>query len=411
MAKAQSALARAPRRAHRIIRPLGLVPRGPSLDVEQVVTLRRPAAPLHCLRPATLRRTAELFVGRFPGDVHYAVKCNPEPAVIRALAAGGVTHFDVASLAEIQLVRRVAPRAALAFMHPVKPREAIAAAYDEHNVRDFSLDGAAELAKILAETGGAGDLGLHVRIALPKGGARYDLSGKFGAGFDEAVALLRAARPHALRLGVCFHVGSQCMDPAAYTRAIALAGEIVRAAGVDIDVLDVGGGFPVAYPDLAPPDLEAYMAAIEAGLAALGLPTAPRLWCEPGRALVAAGTSVVVKVLGRRDDALFVNDGVYGSLSDAGAPGFRFPARLVRPGAASAEPAPFILFGPTCDSADRMGGPFMLPADVTEGDWIEIGQLGAYGVALATGFNGFDGREQVEVTDPPLIATPGHHIA
>jgi ornithine decarboxylase len=297
-------------------------------------------------------------------------------------------------------------------MHPVKPREAIAAAYDEHHVRDFSLDGAAELAKILAETGGARDLGLHVRIALPKGGARYDLSGKFGAEFDEAVALLRAARPHARRLGICFHVGSQCMDPAAYTRAIARAGEIARAAGVAIDVLDVGGGFPVAYPDLAPPELEAYMAAIETGVETLGLAARPRLWCEPGRALVAAGTSVVVKVLGRRGDALFVNDGVYGSLSDAGAPGFRFPARLVRPGAAStADVAPFVLFGPTCDSADRMAGPFMLPADVAEGDWIEIGQLGAYGVALATGFNGFDGREQAEVTDRPLIATPGHDVA
>jgi ornithine decarboxylase len=412
MAKSQAALARASRRANRIIRPLGLVARGPSLDVEQVVTLRRPAAPLHCLRPATLRATAALFVARFPGDVHYAVKCNPEPAVIRALAAGGVTHFDVASLSEVALVRRIAPRATLAFMHPVKPREAIAAAYDEHHVRDFSLDGAAELAKILAETGGARDLGLHVRIALPKGGARYDLSGKFGAEFDEAVALLRAARPHARRLGICFHVGSQCMDPAAYTRAIARAGEIARAAGVAIDVLDVGGGFPVAYPDLAPPELEAYMAAIETGVETLGLAARPRLWCEPGRALVAAGTSVVVKVLGRRGDALFVNDGVYGSLSDAGAPGFRFPARLVRPGAAStADVAPFVLFGPTCDSADRMAGPFMLPADVAEGDWIEIGQLGAYGVALATGFNGFDGREQAEVTDRPLIATPGHDVA
>ena len=412
MQKSASALARAPRRPHRRpSAPRGAVPLlgVPLLDVDETVALRRPSAPLHCQRPLLMRRTAARFVGLFPGDVHYAVKCNPEPGVIRALAAGGVRHFDVASLAEVALVRRLVPSASLAFMHPVKPREAIAEAWARHGVTDFSLDSHAELAKILEETGNSGDLGLHVRIALPKGGARYDLSGKFGAGFDDAVALLRAARPHARRLGICFHVGSQCMEPAAYGRAIARAGEIARAAGVRVDVLDVGGGFPVAYPDLSPPPLQDYMAAIADAVAALGPDAPARLWCEPGRALVAAGTSVVVKVLGRRGNELFVNDGVYGSLSDAGAPGFRFPARLVRPHAAPrAEAADFVLFGPTCDSADRMAGPFVLPADVGEGDWIEIGQLGAYGVALATAFNGFDGRETAEVTDAPLLATPGH---
>ena len=131
-----------------------------------------------------------------------------------------------------------------------------------------------------------------------------------------------------------------------------------------------------------------------------------------GRALVAGGTSVVVQVQHRRGDALYINDGVYGSLSDAGAPGFRFPVRLIRPdGAApSDQPAAFSLFGPTCDSADRMDGPFLLPADVAEGDWIEIGQLGAYGACLRTAFNGFDRARLVEVRDPPLLATPTSHL-
>jgi ornithine decarboxylase len=284
-------------------------------------------------------------------------------------------------------------------MHPVKARPAIAAAYAAHGVRDFVLDSADELAKILQETGGARDLGLIVRLALPAGTARYDLSGKFGAWPEEAVALLRAARPHAERLGVSFHVGSQCLDPLAWRAAIALAGRVIRASGVAVEVLDVGGGFPVAYPDMSPPPLGAFLAEIEASVEALEMPDLA-VWAEPGRALVAAGTSVVVQVQHRRGDRLFINDGVYGSLSDAGAPGFRFPVRLLRASAAAC--AGFGFFGPTCDSADFMRGPFVLPGDVREGDWIEIGQLGAYGACLRTGFNGFTESRSVEVRDAAL---------
>ena len=204
--------------------------------------------------------------------------------------------------------------------------------------------------------------------------------------------------------GVSFHVGSQCLDPLAWRDALALAGEVIRDAGVAIDIVDVGGGFPVAYPDVEPPPLGAFLAEIEAGFERLGLPDA-RLWAEPGRALVAGGASVVVQVQQRRGDALYINDGVYGSLADAGALGFRYPVRLIRPdGAApSAQLVGFSFFGPTCDSADAMRGPFLLPADVAEGDWIEIGQLGAYGGCLRTAFNGFDRARLVEVRDGPLL--------
>ncbi len=238
----------------------------------------------------------------------------------------------------------------------------------------------------------------------------YELSGKFGALFEETVELLCAARPRAARLGLCFHVGSQCMEPLAYRRAIALAGAAIWQAGVAVDVIDVGGGFPVSYPDVEPPPLGAFLAEIEGAFDALGLPPTTRLWAEPGRALVGGGTSVVVQVEMRRDRALYVNDGVYGSLSDAGGPGFRFPTRLIRAGdGSSTRPEHgFELFGPTCDTADRMRGPFMLPDDVGEGDWIEIGQLGAYGACLRTAFNGFDRARLVEVSDPPLLATPGY---
>lgn len=367
--------------------------------VDAMVAELRPEEPVHCIRPGVLAATAAGFIAAFPGDTLYAVKCNPDPAVLRALWAGGVRHFDCASPAEIALVRQMFPSAEIHFMHPVKARGAIREAWLRHGVRDFVLDSGAELAKILEETaatGLAGGLGLVVRLALPKGGAVLDLSGKFGAETDEAVALLRAARPHAARLGVAFHVGSQCLDPLAWRAALAVAGSVIGAAGVAIDIVDVGGGFPVAYPDAELPPLGAYMAEIEESVARLDLPGA-QLWAEPGRALVADAGSVVVQVQARRGDMLFINDGVYGSLADAGALGFRYPARSLR--ASEAPLVGFGLFGPTCDAADVMRGPFFLPADMAEGDWIEIGQLGAYGACLRTGFNGFDRARIVEVDD------------
>lgn len=390
-------------------------------SVAQAVALHRPEEPMHCIRPGVLADTARSFVTAFDGvgtatgrgaDVLYAVKCNPEPAVLRALWAGGVRHFDVASPGEIRLIRQMFPDAELHYMHPVKGRQAIRTAYQQYGVRDFVLDSREELDKIVEETDGAGDLGLVVRLALPKGNAVYDLSGKFGAPAAEAVELLRSARKAAVKLGVSFHVGSQMLDPAAYGRAIALAGRIIADAGVTIDVVDVGGGFPVSYPGVTPPPLGDFMAAVADGIALLDLPAQCRIWCEPGRALVAPGVSLVVQVIKRRGNELFINDGVYGALSDAGVPGFRFPARMIRPFEAMTD-APteaFSFYGPTCDSADRMNGPFHLPADIRAGDWIELGQLGAYGSCLRTAFNGFDQARVVEVSDRPLLETPGYLI-
>jgi len=377
--------------------------------VDELVAMQRPEEPMHCLRPATITATARAFVTAFPGTTMYAVKCNPEPAVLRALHEGGVSNFDCASINEVTLVRQMFPDAAIHFMHPVKARGAIREAWGRHDVRDFVVDSAEELAKLrheIAATGVDGDLGVIVRLALPKGGARLDLSGKFGAAPGDAAMLLRDARPHAARLGVSFHVGSQCLDPLAWRRALALVGEISRAAGVSVEIVDVGGGFPVPYPDVEPPPLGAFLAEIESGFEALGLPDA-ELWAEPGRALVAGGASVVVQVQRRRGDTLYINDGVYGSLADAGTLGFRFPVRLIASDdrRVATTGRGFSLFGPTCDSADAMRGPFILPADVTDGDWIEVGQLGAYGGCFRTAFNGFDRARIVEVRDPPLPQT------
>jgi ornithine decarboxylase len=384
-------------------------------SVAELVAKLRPEEPLHCIRPATITAASSAFVQAFNGDVLYAVKCNPEPAVLRAVWNGGVRHFDCASIAEVTLVRRMFPGAAIHFMHPVKSRAAIRDAWILNGVRDFVFDAPAELAKILAEiaTPDAKALdakpGLFVRLAVPKSGAAIDLSSKFGADVETAILLLRAARPHAGKLGVAFHVGSQCMDPLAWREAMALAGIVIRRAGVPVDVIDVGGGFPVSYPDVTPLPLGAFMAEIDAAFDRLNLPGV-RLWAEPGRALVAGGGSVVVQVQLRKGNMLYVNDGVYGALSDAGALGFRFPARLLRAETtlAGAPEAAFSLFGPTCDSTDVMHGPFMLPDNVQEGDWIEIGQLGAYGSCLRTAFNGFDRAILAEVRDAAMLETAGY---
>jgi ornithine decarboxylase len=385
--------------------------RGVLPTIDAAVAAERPAEPLHCLRPRGIAATARLFAAGFAGDVLYAVKCNPEPRVLRALWAGGIRHFDCASLAEVMLVRQMFPAATIHFMHPVKARPAIREASARYGVTDFVFDSADELEKIIEEAD-AGPIGLVLRMAVGADGARYALTGKFGSAGGAAVALLRAARPRAQRLGIAFHVGSQCLKPGAYTAALREAGRIAREAGVGLDIIDVGGGFPVSYADTIPPPLSAYFDAIEAGLQASGLAGRVRMWAEPGRVLVAGGTSVVVQVQLRRGQDLYINDGVYGSLSDAGTPGFRFPVRLIRPEGPppAATALAFRLFGPTCDAADRMDGPFHLPADTSEGDWIEIGQLGAYGASLRTAFNGFDRARLIEVCDPPLLATPGHDL-
>ena len=250
------------------VRPAGRALALPSVDA--LVARERPSEPLVCLRPATIAAASRRFVRAFPGEVLYAVKCNPEPRVLRAVWAGGVRHFDCASLPEIALVRRLLPRAEVHFMHPVKSRPAIHAAFHQYGVADFAFDSKDELEKILQETvrvvpvGTPPVLGLFVRLAVKQGGA-YDLSGKFGVAVAEAAELLRLARPHAARLGLCFHVGSQCLDPSAYLRAMALAAEAVALSGVAIDIVDVGGGFPVSYPDAVPPPLDDYIAAIGDG--------------------------------------------------------------------------------------------------------------------------------------------------
>jgi ornithine decarboxylase len=365
-------------------------------SAEALLHARAPIDPVVCLRPHLIAARARRIVAAFPGDVLYAVKCNDAPEVLRALAEGGIRHFDTASIGEVRAVRALLPDSSCHFMHPVKSTEAIAEAYHRHGVRRFVLDHADELAKILAAAGGAGDLELFVRLAVPGDGAVLTLTGKFGVPVEQAATLLRAVRPYAHRLGLTFHVGSQCVDPVAFERAFALCAEVVRRAG-SVDAIDVGGGFPAAYKG-DEPSFEAFVAAIERSVARHGLTC--DLHCEPGRVLVADGASILTRVELRRDQSLYLNDGVYGNLAELKWIGPQFPLRLVRLGRNHANRnEAFDLYGPTCDSIDSMPGPHWLPADADDGDWVEVGMMGAYSNALKTRFNGFASDGLVIVGD------------
>ena len=377
-------------------------------SVDDMVHDMRPELPVYCLRPATITNTAKRFLKAFPGDVLYAVKTNPEPRVIQWLAKAGVQHFDVASLAEIKLVSDNVPGASMFFMHPVKSREAIARAYHMYGVRDYSLDSLEELNKILEMTHNARDLNLYVRLAISNDNAAYSLSGKFGIAPEEAAALLAETRKVSNKLGVCFHVGSQCMDPEAYVGAMQTVADLLDRTGVQLDVLDIGGGFPSIYPGMLPPPLGMYMKAVKKGLKLHPMFATCQILCEPGRVLVAEGGSSIARVELRKGNMLYLNEGVYGSLFDAGYPGFVFPVKAIRTdGPLSANLAEFSFFGPTCDSLDSMKGPFHLPEDIAEGDWIEVGQLGSYGMTMRTNFNGFQSDTVVEVADKPILSMLG----
>lgn len=377
----------------------------------------KPTLPVYFVRPNSIKRAASWFLDNFKslknfsgknfaGDVLYSVKSNPDAATLKHLFDAGVRHFDVASLAEINLINNLFGKEAnMYFMHPVKSREAIYEAYFNHQIRDFSLDSFDELKKILEVTNNAKDLGLHVRLAIPNSRSAIDLSGKFGVLPTKSVALLRKVRAHAERFGICFHVGSQCMDPTQYRATLMLVKNIITQAKVKLDVLDVGGGFPSVYPGMTPPNLQSYVDEIQDSLMQMPIDNDCRIWCEPGRALVAEGGSLLVRVEARKGNMLYINDGTYGGLFDAGHPGFIYPTRafrVKRGRALSANNIAFGFYGPTCDSLDTMKGPFYLPDNISEGDYIEIGQLGAYSKSIRTEFNGFNHNLQIEVVDEPL---------
>lgn len=369
-------------------------------NAEEVVTSLTPSYPVYCLRPHVLADNARRFLRLFPGRVLYAVKCNPHPLVLNAIYAAGIVDFDTASLPEIAQVAESFPNATAYYMHPVKNRASIKMAHMAYRVRHFVIDHAAELQKVLDEVASR-DICVVIRLRTdPAADTIYDLSTKFGCEIDEAIALLKAVTNAGCHCGLAFHVGSQCGDPQAYARGLTRVGAVMQDAAIKPDVIDVGGGFPAAYANTPVPPLADYMSAIREGIAALALPSATAVLCEPGRALVADACSLIVQVLLRKGDRLYLNDGIYGSLSEMFLSKLRMPVRLVRrtPRVAAANQA-FRLFGPTCDSVDVIPGTFELPGDVAEGDWLEIAQVGAYSNAMASRFNGFYPETMVEISE------------
>ncbi|MBX2806074.1 MAG: type III PLP-dependent enzyme [Hyphomicrobiales bacterium] len=372
-------------------------------NAEHLLDIRRREQPVLAFRPHAAARASQWFLENFPGRVLYAVKANDAPHVLRTLNDAGIRDFDVASLKELENVSALDGAAAHA-MNPVKSRAFIRTAYFDHGVRTFSLDSQDELEKILEETGGAKDLTLMVRFACNSAFSEIPLENKFGISWHEAADLLCRTRQSAERLGLTFNVGSQAMSPEAYGHALRTTSQHIIHAGVVADVIDIGGGFPSVYPGLEPPALSSYMAEINDVFDQIAVGWHCELWAEPGRALVAESESLIVRVDARRGDTLYINDGSFGALYDAAHLDFVFPCRHIgKDSGASAALAAFSLYGPTCDSADFINGPFYLPADIAEDDHIEFGNLGAYGRVMAARFNGCGYYDEVELEDEPML--------
>ncbi len=379
-------------------------------SVESLVNQLKPVKPVYCIRKKSILSASKFFQKKFPGKILYAVKTNPHPEVIKTLVKSGISEFDVASISEIKSVRNFSQSAKCSFMHTVKSREDIKEAYFKYGIKTFALDTKDELIKIIESTENAKDLEIFVRVAVSNEHAEIDLSKKFGAMNNEASGLLRLAKQYAKKIGLSFHVGSQCMHPISYTKGIAEIGNLIKKTKIVPDYINVGGGFPTIYPDLVPQSLDNYFQEIKMSLNNLKLNNLPAIICEPGRALVAESGSTIVRVNLRKKQKLYINDGTYGTLFDAGTPNIVFPSKLIKESSnkiISKKLTAFDFYGPTCDSMDYMKGPFILPNNIKENDYIELGQLGAYGLTFRTEFNGFFSNEIYEVEDNPIMSLYG----
>ena len=375
-------------------------------SVEELVNQLRPDKPVYCIRKNSILSASNYFQKKFPGKILYAVKTNPHEEVIKTLIKSGIDQFDVASIEEIKAIRKFSQTAKCSYMHTVKSRESIKEAYLKYGIKTCALDTKDELIKIIESTNNAKDLELFVRVAVSNEHAEIDLSKKFGALSSEASGLLRLVKQNSNKIGLSFHVGSQCMHPISYTKGIAEIGNIIKKTKIIPNYINVGGGFPTIYPDLIPQSLDNYLEEIKRSLDNLKLDNMPEIICEPGRALVAESGSTIVRVDLKKKQKLYINDGTYGTLFDAGTPNIVFPSKMIKDNSnkiISKKLTAFDFYGPTCDSMDYMKGPFLLPNNIKENDYIELGQLGAYGLTFRTQFNGFFSDEIYEVEDKPIM--------
>ena len=376
-------------------------------SVEELVNRLKPDKPVYCIRKNSILSASKYFQKKFPGKILFAVKTNPHSEVIKTLIESGIDQFDVASIEEIKAVRKFSQTAKCSYMHTVKSRESITEAYFKYGVKTFALDTKDELIKIIESTGNSNDLELFVRVSVSNEHAEIDLSKKFGALNSEATGLLRLAKQYSNKIGLSFHVGSQCMHPISYSKGITEIGNIIKKTKIIPNYINVGGGFPTIYPDLIPQSLDNYFDEIKKSLDNLKIDNMPEIICEPGRALVAESGSTIVRVNLRKKQKLYINDGTYGTLFDAGTPNIVFPSKMIKDSSnkiISKKLTAFDFYGPTCDSMDYMKGPFLLPNNIKENDYIELGQLGSYGLTFRTQFNGFYSDEIYEVEDSPIMS-------
>jgi len=379
------------------VRPANLVELPRFTSIEQLIEKTRPVEPVYVLHPARFKEAAKRFLDTFPGDTLYAVKANPHPHVLDQVWAAGIRHFDTASLAEIELVRGRFPEAKCHFMAPVRLPGAAKAAFEKHGVHDFVVDCDDMLESLLAETGGGPSLRVFVRIATPLGGAVLELSSKFGTTPDDAARLLKRVVEAGAQPALTFHVGSQCLSPFSYAQAVEMARRTAAQAGVTIAALDIGGGFPGPYPGNDVPPYHWYFDTIREALDTLPGKDRLTVMCEPGRALIAEGMSLVTLATLRKDHSLYINDGVYGSFDELTLPGWTADYAMrpltvdkrgrVRPRLGTLNA--FRVYGPTCDTLDVLPRPLMLPDTIVAGDYIVFHDIGAYSVAVRTDFNGF----------------------
>jgi len=366
-------------------------------SIPALIGATRPAYPYYVLHPRRFQAAARRFLDHFPGTTMYAVKVNPALDVLDQVYEAGIRHFDTASLVEIELIRGRYPDSICHFMAPVRIPGEAGIAVKKHGLTDFVIDCDPELDKLLSETDGGKGLRIFVRVATPLGGAMLELSSKFGTTPQNAARLLKRVAIAGAKPALTFHVGSQCLSPFTYAQAVELARRAAVASGVEIDALDVGGGFPGPYPGSDVPPFHWYADTIRESLSTFPLKPGSDIFCEPGRALIAEGVSLVTRVILRRGDQLFLNDGIYGSFDELALPAWsaEYPRRVYGFGPAgrlrerSGELKPFKIFGPTCDTVDVLPRPMQLPHTIQQDDYIVFETMGAYSLALRTGFNGF----------------------
>ncbi len=355
-----------------------------------------------CLCPTVLDEHAAFFKAAFPGEIAYAVKANPAPPLLEGLTKAGIRYFDVASIPEIKLLREIQPKAVLLYDNPVKSRREIREAYFDYQVRSFAIDDARELAKIHEEIGDDANLEISVRFSVGQSTAVYDLSKKFGVNETTAIELLKQINALGYRAALTFHPGSQIVEVDAYNGHIAAAAKIERKSGVAIQMLNVGGGFPTAYLNSGAPQLKQIFDQIKKHYETHFTDRDDVLLvCEPGRSMADPSISVLTQVKLRREEPIiFINNGLYGDFMEQLHGRLELPTRVFRDGQLLQGPTEkFTVFGPTCDSLDVFSYEVPLPSSITEGDWIEFGQMGGYGSSTGTQFNGYESGPYVLVEE------------